>query len=81
MNSGHAQLKSRAIDYCSCTFSIKSLPCSSVRRRKMSQPTFADTGLDPRLLRALAKRGFTRPTPVQLEAIPKTLEGKDIVAR
>jgi ATP-dependent RNA helicase DDX56/DBP9 len=47
----------------------------------MSQPTFADTGLDPRLLRALAKRGFTRPTPVQLEAIPKTLEGKDIVAR
>lgn len=43
--------------------------------------SFQDTGLDPRLLRALAKRGFTTPTPVQLESIPKTLEGKDVVAR
>ena len=42
---------------------------------------FSDLGLDPRLLRALSKRGLTKPTPVQLEAIPKTLEGKDIVAR
>jgi hypothetical protein len=40
-----------------------------------------DLGLDPRLLRSLAKKGFNKPTPVQLEAIPKTLEGKDIVAR
>ncbi|GFH15710.1 uncharacterized protein HaLaN_11989, partial [Haematococcus lacustris] len=43
--------------------------------------SFSDTGLDPRLLRALCKRGFTIPTPVQLEAIPKTLEGKDVIAR
>lgn len=43
--------------------------------------SFQDLGLDPRLLRALGKRGFTKPTPVQLEAIPKTLEGKDVVAR
>ncbi|EFJ45391.1 hypothetical protein VOLCADRAFT_63761, partial [Volvox carteri f. nagariensis] len=43
--------------------------------------SFQDLGLDPRLLRALGKRGFTKPTPVQLEAIPRTLEGKDVVAR
>lgn len=43
--------------------------------------SFQDTGLDPRLLRALAKREFSKPTPVQQEAIPKTLEGKDVVAR
>ncbi len=43
--------------------------------------SFADLGLDPRLLRALNKRGFTKPTPVQVEAIPRTLEGKDVVAR
>ena len=42
---------------------------------------FQDTGLDPRLVRALGKRGLTRPTPVQLAAIPRTLEGKDVVAR
>jgi ATP-dependent RNA helicase DDX56/DBP9 len=43
--------------------------------------SFQDLGLDPRLLRALGKRGFSKPTPVQLEAIPRTLEGKDVVAR
>lgn len=43
--------------------------------------SFQDMGLDPRLLRALSKRGFDKPTPVQVEAIPKTLEGKDVVAR
>ncbi len=45
----------------------------------MSQ--WSDTGLDPQLLRALGKRGLTQPTPVQLAAIPKALEGKDVVAR
>lgn len=43
--------------------------------------SFQDLGLDPRLLRALGKRGFKKPTPVQLEAIPKILEGKDVMAR
>lgn len=42
---------------------------------------FEDMGLDPRLLRAIAKRGLSKPTPVQLKAIPLILEGKDIVAR
>lgn len=43
--------------------------------------SFADTGLDPRLLRALAKKGYAAPTPVQAQAVPKVLEGKDVVAR
>jgi len=43
--------------------------------------TFQDTGLDHRILRALAKQGLTTPTPVQAAAIPAALEGKDIVAR
>ncbi|EFN55662.1 hypothetical protein CHLNCDRAFT_23258 [Chlorella variabilis] len=43
--------------------------------------SFDSTGLDPRLLRALSKRGFEKPTPVQAECIPKALEGRDIVAR
>jgi ATP-dependent RNA helicase DDX56/DBP9 len=43
--------------------------------------TFIDTGLDPRLLRALAKKAFTQATPVQARCIPAALEGKDIVAR
>jgi ATP-dependent RNA helicase DDX56/DBP9 len=43
--------------------------------------SFAELGLDPRLLRSLGKQGFEKPTPVQAAAIPKALEGKDIVAR
>ncbi|GBF89331.1 DEAD-box ATP-dependent RNA helicase [Raphidocelis subcapitata] len=42
---------------------------------------WSDLGLDPRLLRSLGKQGFASPTPVQGAAIPKALEGKDIVAR
>lgn len=43
--------------------------------------SFQDTGLDHRILRALAKQGLTAPTPVQAAAIPAALEGKDVVAR
>lgn len=43
--------------------------------------SFADLGLDARLLRSLGKKGLSVPTPVQAAAIPKALEGKDIIAR
>lgn len=36
---------------------------------------FEDMGLDPRLLRALAKQGIFTPTPIQLKAIPLILVG------
>jgi ATP-dependent RNA helicase DDX56/DBP9 len=44
-------------------------------------PGWDSLSLDARLLRALAKRGFTAPTPVQLAAVPATLNGHDVVAR
>ncbi|KAI0258914.1 P-loop containing nucleoside triphosphate hydrolase protein [Gloeopeniophorella convolvens] len=37
--------------------------------------------LSPLLLRALADLGFARPTPVQQQAIPLALEGRDVLAR
>lgn len=42
---------------------------------------FEDLGLEPSLVRALHKRGFQTPTPVQAMAVPKALEGRDVVAR
>eukprot|EP00775_Hariotina_reticulata_P003974 gene3974-4227_t len=42
---------------------------------------FSDTGLDPRILRALSKQGLTTPTTVQAAAIPAALQGKDVLAR
>jgi len=40
-------------------------------------PTFADYGLDPALVSALSKCGFTKSTNIQHEAIPSLLEYSD----
>ncbi|XP_062144093.1 DEAD-box ATP-dependent RNA helicase 16 [Alnus glutinosa] len=45
------------------------------------EQSFEELGLDPRLIRALIKKGIEKPTPIQLVAIPLILEGKDVVAR
>jgi ATP-dependent RNA helicase RhlE len=41
---------------------------------------FSAFGLDPALARATRELGFTRPTPVQREAIPPALAGRDVLA-
>ncbi|MEZ4404992.1 MAG: DEAD/DEAH box helicase [Polyangiales bacterium] len=40
---------------------------------------FAELNLDPRLLRALTDEGYTTPTPIQSQAIPPALEGRDLL--
>jgi ATP-dependent RNA helicase RhlE len=39
---------------------------------------FADLGLAPLLLRALAEEGYATPTPIQCKAIPQVLAGRDL---
>jgi ATP-dependent RNA helicase RhlE len=41
---------------------------------------FSAFGLDPSIVRATRELGFTRPTPVQQEAIPPALLGRDVLA-
>ena len=41
--------------------------------------TFESLGLAPALLRALAENNYTRPTPIQAEAIPLALAGHDLL--
>ncbi|XP_062212275.1 DEAD-box ATP-dependent RNA helicase 16 [Phragmites australis] len=43
--------------------------------------TFDELGLDEQLKRALRKKGMTNATPIQREAIPLILEGKDVIAK
>src|SRR5690606_6498541 len=43
--------------------------------------TFAQLGLDPRLLKSIASQGFTQCTPIQAETLPETLQGKDIIGQ
>ena len=43
--------------------------------------TFADLGLRPELLAALAALGYEEPTPIQREAIPPLLAGRDLLGQ
>jgi ATP-dependent RNA helicase RhlE len=42
--------------------------------------SFEDLGLAPELLRAVAREGYTEPTPVQAQAIPYVLARRDVLA-
>lgn len=42
--------------------------------------SFKSLGLSEPLLRAVSKKGYKTPSPIQLKAIPPILEGKDILA-
>jgi superfamily II DNA/RNA helicase len=42
--------------------------------------TFASLNLAPEILRAIEEQGYTKPTPIQAQAIPLVLEGRDLMA-
>ncbi|HTE32563.1 MAG TPA: DEAD/DEAH box helicase [Chryseolinea sp.] len=42
--------------------------------------TFADFNFDNKLMDGLSSMGFNNPTPIQQQAIPVILEGKDLIA-
>jgi len=51
----------------------------------MEQPvaaklTFSSLNLDPQILRAVEEEGYTEPTPIQVQAIPHVLAGRDLMA-
>ena len=54
-------------------------PLAPVPKDRTSSRTFDTLGLDVRLLQAIAHKGYSSPTPVQSQAIPLALEGKDIL--
>ena len=42
--------------------------------------SFASLGLSEAIVRAVADKGYTEPTPVQTQAIPIILAGRDLMA-
>jgi ATP-dependent RNA helicase DeaD len=44
-------------------------------------PTFAELGLSESTQKALAHLGYERPTPIQEQAIPPLLEGRDVIGQ
>ena len=41
--------------------------------------TFAELGLDPKILKALGNLGYVTPTPIQAKAIPAALQQRDVL--
>jgi superfamily II DNA/RNA helicase len=41
--------------------------------------SFSDLGLSPEVLRAVDESGYTTPTPIQMQAIPVVLMGRDVL--
>jgi ATP-dependent RNA helicase RhlE len=50
------------------------------RLQEYSKMSFSDLGLAPELLRAIADEGYATPTPIQQQAIPLVLQGRDLLA-
>lgn len=65
------------------------VPSPETETQKRSKPeppsggglTFAELGLDPRLVQAVAEQSFLKPTLVQREAIPLALNGRDVLCK
>ena len=42
--------------------------------------TFQDFNFDDKLVESLSAMGYTKPTPIQEQAIPMIMQGKDLIA-
>jgi len=43
--------------------------------------SFADLGLSQPLLAALKRLGYDQPTPIQEQAVPELLQGRDVIGQ
>ena len=43
--------------------------------------SFDSLGLDAEILKAIHEQNYTQPTPIQQQAIPVILSGKDLIDR
>ncbi|KAK0641128.1 P-loop containing nucleoside triphosphate hydrolase protein [Cercophora newfieldiana] len=50
-------------------------------KQPKEDPSFAELGLDPRLVQAIAKQNFEKPTLVQRKAIPLALQGQNVLCK
>ena len=46
----------------------------------LNNTPFSSLGLDEQLLRAVEEQGYAQPTPIQVQAIPHVLAGRDLMA-
>jgi superfamily II DNA/RNA helicase len=52
---------------------------TSVRKKRIHMTTFSDLNLNPKVLKAVEEAGYITPTPIQADAIPPALAGRDVL--
>jgi ATP-dependent RNA helicase RhlE len=57
----------------------KALSFAGRFQEKSISTSFQNLGLSAELLRAVAEQGYTQPTPIQAQAIPVVLSGRDLL--
>ena len=55
------------------------LPDEAAPAAPAAQVKFSDFGLAPTIERALSEQGYVHPTPIQAQAIPVLLQGRDVM--
>ena len=60
---------------------VEVAPAATRPRRVAPVTTFDELGLRPELLTALAALGYEEPTPIQADAIPVLLAGRDVLGQ
>ncbi len=58
---------------------LPSLPAAATADQAEPRTTFADLGLSEPVLRAVSEKGYLHPTPIQEQAIPFVLMGRDLL--
>ena len=58
---------------------ISAVRCARPHMKDMELTTFSELGLNADLLKALAAEGYTTPTPIQAQAIPSVIAGRDLL--
>ncbi|POS84395.1 hypothetical protein EPUL_003539 [Erysiphe pulchra] len=63
------------------TSASNDVSASTAHNSQEEENSFRELGLDWRILQAISKQKFKRPTPIQKQVIPLALNGQDILAR
>src|SRR5688572_17637636 len=79
--SGRRTRTSRAAAPAASSCSTRRAEHAFITSLKRRVTTFADLGLSESTLEALSHLGYTSPTPIQEQAIPPLLEGRDVVGQ
>ncbi|MFA6066473.1 MAG: DEAD/DEAH box helicase [Candidatus Babeliaceae bacterium] len=77
--SGRSQ-SARAVKKFDPSLFIKKVEEKVISETYVPKNTFSDFAIEPRLKENIINKGYTLPTPIQDQAIPFLLEGRDIIA-